>query len=32
MSAVELGAVIVLGIIALDVALGYALVRWHIDL
>lgn len=32
MSATEVGGLIVLGIIALDVALGYALARWGINL
>ncbi len=32
MNAIEIGGLIVVGIIALDVALGYALARWNIDL
>lgn len=32
MSEVEVGGLIVMGIVVLDVALGYALARWRIDL
>jgi hypothetical protein len=32
MLTLEMGGLIVLGIIALDVVLGFALERWHIDL
>ena len=31
MATLEMGGLIVLGIIALDVGLGYALARWNID-
>ena len=32
MATLEMGGLIVLGIIALDVGLGYALARWDIDI
>ncbi|MBB4258766.1 hypothetical protein GGD64_002785 [Bradyrhizobium sp. CIR3A] len=32
MNAVEMGTLIVIAIIALDIALGYVLARWPIDL